>query len=152
LSAGDGELGYPVANPVGDRLCARQYFEGGYMVWFDSPQDPDPVWAAVIPNPAENSAGKSYKFTDTWPGSPEYWCNEAEAKAPIGPKRGFGMLWCNYADLRTDIGQALEEEVGGPAYPGCEAQPFQGGAILHVPLDAKYWVFIDDGGWYRFDE
>jgi len=137
---------------VGDRLCARQYFARGYLVWFDSPQDPDFVWAAAIPNSAANEGTTSYLFTDTWPGSPEYWCREAEARAPLGPRRGFGMLWCEYADLRADIGQAVEEEIGGPDYPRCEAQLFQGGAILHNPLDAKYWVFIDNGGWYRFDE
>jgi len=152
LDAGAGELGYPILNPVGDRLCARQNFERGYIVWFDSPQDPDPVWAAVIPDQAADSANKSYKFTDTWPGSPEYWCSEAEARAPLGPKRGFGMLWCEYLDLRADIGQALDQELGGPDYPRCEVQAFQGGAILHNPLDAKYWVFIDNGGWYRFNE
>ncbi len=152
LGGGDSELGYPLLNPVGDRLCARQYFERGYMVWFDSPQDPDPVWAAVIPDPAANRANKSYRFSDTWPGSPEYWCADAEARAPLGPKRGFGMLWCKYPDLRADIGQARDEELGGPDYPRCEVQAFQGGAILHNPLDAKYWVFIDNGGWYRFDE
>jgi serine/threonine-protein kinase len=152
LDGGQGALGYPVLNPVGDRLCARQYFARGYMVWYDSPQDPDFVWAAAIPNAAANEGTTSYLFTDTWPGSPEYWCSEAEARAPLGPRRGFGMLWCEYADLRADIGQAVEEEIGGPDYPRCEAQLFQGGAILHNPLDAKYWVFIDNGGWYRFDE
>jgi hypothetical protein len=151
LGEGNGELGYPMANPVGDRLCARQNFERGYLIWFDNPQDPDPVWSAVITNPGD-SGDKSYKFTDTWPGNPEYWCSEAEVYAPLGPKRGFGMLWCIYPDLRADIGNALDEEVGGPDYPGCAAQPFQGGAIVHVPIDANYWVFIDNGGWYRFDQ
>ena len=152
LNAANGDLGYPLTNPVGDRLCARQYFERGYMIWFDSPQDPDPVWAAVMPNPALNNDQKSYKFTDTWPGNPEYWCSEAQAHAPLGPKRGFGMLWCTYTNLRADIGNARDEEKGGPDNPRCAVQPFQGGAIVHNPLDAKYWVFIDNGGWYRFDQ
>ncbi len=153
LGAGESDLGYPLtANPVGDRLCARQYFDRGYMIWFDSPQDPDPVWAVVIPDPTAGSGNKLYKFTDSWPGSPDYWCPEAEANAPLGPRRGFGMLWCEYPNMRADIGQAREEEIGGPAYPSCQAQPFQGGTIVHNPLDAKFWVFIDNGGWYRFDE
>jgi hypothetical protein len=145
-------LGYPLTDPVGDRLCARENFERGYMIWFDSPQEPDPVWAAVMPNKSLNSGSKSYKFTDTWPGSPEYWCSEAEARAPLGPKRGFGMLWCIYPDLRADIGYALDEEVGGPDYPRCAVQLFQGGAIVHDPHIAKYWAFIDNGGWYRYDQ
>jgi hypothetical protein len=152
LNQDQGELGYPVAEPVRDRLCARENFERGYMLWFDNPQDPDFVWAAVISNPAADSGSRSYKFTDTWPGSPEYWCDEAAARAPLGPKRGFGMLWCIYPELRADIGPALDEEVGGPDHPRCEAQRFQGGAIVHNPLDAAYWVFIDNGGWYRFGE
>ncbi len=152
LNAGSGELGYPLADPVGDRLCARENFERGYMVWFDSPQEPQPVWAAVMPNRAANSGDKSYKFGDKWPGSPEYWCSDAEARAPLGPKRGFGMLWCIYPDLKADIGYALDEEVGGPTYPRCAAQLFQGGAIVHNPIDPQYWVFIDNGGWYRFSE
>jgi hypothetical protein len=122
------------------------------MVWFDRPGDTDLVWAAVRPNPAANSGSRSYKFTDTWPGSPEYWCEEAAASAPLGPKRGFGMLWCIYPNLKADIGYAIEEEIGGPEYPRCEGQLFQGGAILHNPLDSSYWVFLDNSGWYRFDQ
>ncbi len=151
LGQENSELGYPVSEPVGDRLCARQNFQRGYMVWFDNPQDPDPVWAAVMPGSGQ-SGDKSYKFTDTWPGSPEYWCAEAETYAPLGPKRGFGMLWCEYPALRADVGNAVDEEVGGPDHPRCAAQPFQGGAIVHTPLDSAYWVFIDNGGWYRFDQ
>jgi len=151
LDGPTGSLGYPLANPVEDRLCARQNFERGYMIWFDSPEDPDPVWAAIYNGSARNEGSKSYKFTDTWPGEPEFWCADAEANAPQGPRRGFGMLWCIYPDLRADVGQALDEEVGGPDYPGCSVQLFQGGAIAHVPLDSSYWAFIDNGGWYRFD-
>jgi hypothetical protein len=152
LDGGQGELGYPVAQPVGERLCARENFERGYMLWVDSPQDPDIVWAIVRTSLADTTGQKSYKFTDTWPGQPEYWCDAAAARAPIGPKRGFGMLWCIYDDLRADIGQALEAEIGGDAYPRCEAQLFQGGAIAHNPFDSAYWVFINNGGWYRFGE
>lgn len=152
LGAGQSALGYPLADPLGERLCARQNFERGYLLWLENSQKPDFVWAAVIPNPADSNGSKAYRFTDTWPGSPEYTCDEAAARAPLGPKRGFGMLWCNYADLRADIGAALDEEIGGPDYPRCEVQLFQGGAIAHVPLDHVYWVFIESSGWYRFGE
>jgi serine/threonine protein kinase len=152
LGAADSELGYPLANLETDSLCARENFERGYMVWFDRPGNTDLVWAAVRPNSTANSGSRSYKFTDTWPGSPEYWCEEAAARAPLGPKRGFGMLWCIYPNLQADIGYAIDEEIGGPEYPRCEGQLFQGGAILHNPLDSSYWVFIENGGWYRFDQ
>jgi hypothetical protein len=152
LGAANSELGYPLANLETDSLCARENFERGYMVWFDRPGDTDLVWAAVRPNPNANSGSRSYKFTDTWPGSPEYWCEDAAARAPLGPKRGFGMLWCIYPNLQADIGYAIDEEIGGPEYPRCEGQLFQGGAILHNPLDSSYWVFIENGGWYRFDQ
>lgn len=152
LGAGQSPLGYPIADPMNERLCARQNFERGYLLWVESSQKPDFVWAAVMPNRADNSGGKTYRFTDTWPGSPEYSCDEAAARAPLGPRRGFGMLWCNYPALRTDIGAALDEEIGGPDYPRCEVQLFQGGVMAHVPLDQAYWVFIESGGWYRFGE
>jgi serine/threonine protein kinase len=152
LGGSAGSLGYPLANPVEDRLCARQNFERGYMLWVDSPQDPDPVWAAIFVSATRNLGSKSYKFTDTWPGEPEYWCTEAEKNAPLGPKRGFGMLWCIYPNLRADVGQALDKEVGGPDYPGCSFQLFQGGAIAHTPFDSSYWAFIDNGDWYRSDD
>lgn len=152
LGAGQSVLGYPIADPVSERLCARQNFERGYLLWVESTQKPDFVWAAVMPNRAGSSGSKAYHFTDTWPGSPEYTCDEAAARAPFGPKRGFGMLWCNYANLRADIGVALDEEIGGPDYPRCEIQLFQGGVMAHVPLDQAYWVFIESGGWYRFGE
>jgi hypothetical protein len=145
-------LGYPLADVVGDRLCTRQYFERGYMLWVDVPQDPNVIWAAVIPNPTGTSGSRSYRLADTWPGSPEYWCSAAEANAPLGPKRGFGMQWCNSAELQSGLGLAREAELGGPDYPRCALQSFQGGAMVHVPLDARYWVFVDGGGWYRFDE
>lgn len=152
LNAGNGDLGYPLANWEGDSLCAREKFERGYMLWFDRPNDTDLVWAAAVPDPAATSGATSYRFSDQWPGSPEYWCPEAQARAPLGPKRGFGMLWCIHPDLRASIGNAIEEEVGGPDYPRCEAQLFQGGAIVHQPLDAVWWVFVDRAGWYRFGE
>ncbi len=152
LGEGQSDLGYPIAQPVGEMLCARQNFERGQLLWVDYPQDPDFVWAAVRPNPTATEGATSYKFTDTWPGSPEYWCDQAQANAPLGPKRGFGMLWCDYDTLRADLGQALDEEVGGPDYPRCQAQLFQGGAIIHDPFQSTYWVFIENGGWSRFGE
>jgi len=121
------------------------------MLWFDR-GDSDVVWAAVVPNQAAGSGSTAYRLTDQWPGNPEYWCDEAAARAPIGPKRGFGMLWCIKPDMRAGVGYAIEEEVGGPDYPRCEGQLFQGGAIVHNPLDATYWVFMENGGWYRFGE
>jgi len=122
------------------------------MLWFDRPGDSDLVWAAAVPDQTATSGNTSYRFSDQWPGSPEYWCDEAAARAPLGPKRGFGMLWCSYPNLRANIGYAIEEEVGGPDYPRCEGQLFQGGAIVHNPLDVTFWVFVDNGGWYRFGE
>lgn len=152
LGAETSELGYPVSNPERESLCARQKFERGYMLWFDRPSDTDVVWSAIIPDPAATRGNKSYKFTDQWPGNPEYWCDEATARAPLGPKRGFGMLWCINPTFQAEIGNATEEEAGGPDYPRCEGQLFQGGAIVHNPLDATYWVFINNGGWRRFGE
>ncbi|GAB4433902.1 MAG: hypothetical protein Kow0031_15540 [Anaerolineae bacterium] len=152
LNAGSGELGFPLTQREGERLCARQRFERGFMLWFDRPGESDVVWGAAVSSPAATSGSPSFRFADQWPGSPEYWCNEASARAPLGPKRGFGMLWCIYPELRNSIGNAIEEEIGGEALPRCEAQLFQGGAIVHQPMDGAWWVFIDSAGWYRFGE
>ncbi len=149
LNEVEGEPDYPTAESEANRLCARQNFERGYSLWFDDPQNPDRIWAAVTPNPAADSGSKAYNLADTWPGTPEYWCSAAQANAPLGPKRGFGKVWCENSNLRADIGQAVEVETGSPP---CEAQDFQGGTIVYIPLDATYWVFINEEGWYRFDE
>lgn len=143
-------LGYPLADAAAERLCARQPFERGNLVWVDMPDDPNLIWGVVGDSPTVGGGQKWYRLVDDWPGSPDFWCPEAEANAPIGPRRGFGKQWCAVSGLRIDLGRALEEEKGGPDYPRCELQFFQGGTILHVPLDNAFLVLIDGGGWRRY--
>ncbi len=145
-----GPLAYPQAAAVTDRLCARQQFERGYMLWVDLPENPDVIWATIGASASAGSGAKWYRLVDDWPGTPDFWCSEAEANAPLGPRRGFGKQWCAVPGLRVDLGQAVAEEKGGADNPRCELQFFQGGAILYAALDNAYLVLYDEGGWRRY--
>jgi hypothetical protein len=57
-----------------------------------------------------------------------------------------------HTNLRANIGYARNKEKGGPDNSCCAVQPFQGGAMVHNPLDAQYWFFMDKEDWYRFDQ
>ena len=159
LGEGDGELGYPLADPIGDTLCARQPFPSGHMIWvearssvagcFEFCADPARIFVAVLPTAGATSGPTSFERPDEWSG-PHHSCPEAAANGEAGPVRGFGKVWCDDATVKDAVGLPSEPELGGPSYPRCTSQLFQGGIIIDSPLDAATWVITHAGPWHEF--
>jgi hypothetical protein len=143
-------LGYPTAEASADRRYARQYFEHGYLYWWDRPGSSDLIWAVEMPQPA---AGQGFRwggpYEDTWDGGDSFSCDAARAN-PNGPVRGFGKLWCDHPEIAQAIGGAREPEDGtGSSTNYGVVQFFQGGVMLYSPLDREIWVLFKEGTWQR---
>jgi hypothetical protein len=143
-------LGYPTGEASDDRRYARQYFERGYLYWWDRPGAPGLIWAVEMPDPA---AGQGFRWTgpyeDTWDGGDPFSCDAARSN-PNGPVAGFGKLWCTHPDIAQAIGAAREGEQGtGDSTNYGVVQFFQGGVMLYSPLDLEAWVLFNGGIWQR---
>jgi hypothetical protein len=80
---------------------------------------------------------------DYWQeGDDPYSC--PEATPPLGPRRGFGLVWCQY--VRDSLGAPLEEEHNIQA----SYQDFQGGVMIWSPADGGMYVLFNQGDW-RFE-
>jgi hypothetical protein len=144
-------LGYPTGAASADRRYAKQYFERGYLYWWDRPNARGLIWAVEMPQPAANQGLRwSGAYEDLWDGKDDYSCAAARAN-PNGPVRGFGKLWCDHPEIATAIGAARDEERGtGDSANYGVVQVFQGGTMLYSPLDRLVWVLFDGGRWQRF--
>ena len=146
-------LGYPTKAASGNRHYARQYFERGYLYWWENePGASSVIWAVEMPQPA---AKQGYRWTgpyeNTWQeGDDPYLCSAARSN-PNGPTRGFGKLWCDHPDIAQAIGGAREPEKGtGDSANYGVVQSFQGGVMLYSPLDREVWVLLNGGAWQRY--
>lgn len=144
-------LGYPTGEASADRRYARQYFEYGYLYWWDRPGPSDLIWAVEMPQPA---ASQGFRWTgpyeDTWDGGDSFSCDAARAN-PNGPVRGFGKLWCDHPEIAQAIGAARESEDGtGNSTSYGVVQFFQGGVMLYSPLEREVWVLFNGGVWQRY--
>ena len=151
LEGGDSRLGYPTQSEINDRDFAKQYFENGLMYWWDNPDGPDYIW--VIDSPAADlrSGDRSNRYPDEWDGDDDISCDAAAANAGTGPVRGFGWLWCERPELQARLGNPVETEAGsGGTPPFGRVLTFQGGLMLHNPLNAEVYVLFDQGDWRRF--
>lgn len=144
-------LGYPVEPASDDRRYARQYFERGYLYWWDQPDDRGLIWAISIAQPdARQGLQWSGPYEDVWDGAEPYSCDAARAN-PDGPIRGFGRLWCDRPGVAETIGAARGSEQGtGNTNNYGGVQFFQGGVMLYSPLDREVWVLFNQGGWQRY--
>jgi len=143
-------LGYPTQAASDDRHYARQYFERGYLYWWDRPNAEGLMWAVEIPQPG---ARQGFQWTgpyeDVWDGDDTYSCDAARAN-PDGPIRGFGKLWCDHPEIAEAIGAARGSEQGtGNTTSYGVVQFFQNGLMLYSPIDHEVWVLFDGGTWQR---
>jgi hypothetical protein len=151
LGGGDSRLGYPTGPEINDRNFAKQYFENGLMYWWDNPDDPDQIWVIDSPAPDLRSGARSNRYPDEWDGDDEVSCEAAAANAEKGPLRGFGWLWCQRPELQSRLGNPVEPEAGSSGNPPFgRVLFFQGGVMLHNPLNAEVYVLFDQGDWQRF--
>gem|GEM_PF-1315250 len=143
-------LGYPIEATRDDRRYARQYFERGYLYWWDQPDDRGLIWAIEMSQPgAKQGFGWSGPYEDFWDGGEPFSCDAARAN-PDGPVRGFGKLWCDHPEISEAIGAARGSERGTDNTSSYGAvQFFQGGVMLYSPLDREVWVLLKGGTWQR---
>jgi hypothetical protein len=143
-------VGYPTEAASADRHYARQYFERGYLYWWDRPSARGLIWVIEIPQPtAKEGDSWSGPYPDTWDEGDPYSCDAARAN-PDGPVRGFGQLWCDRTEIAQAIGAARGDEQGtGESTQYGVVQFFQGGVMLYSPLDREVWVLFDAGNWQR---
>lgn len=145
-------LGTPLTPPSADRNYARQYFERGYLYWWDRPDGPGLIWVVEIPNPAL-SYGYGWRgpYEDTWKSGDDPISCEAARHTPYGPQRGFGRLWCTHPEVAQIIGNARTPEAGtGDSEYKTVIQLFQGGLMFYSPLDGEIYVLFNSGMWQRY--
>ena len=66
LGSGAGPLGYPTGPAVTSGNYAKQYFEHGFMFWWQSPTPPEPIWVVGMPDLAANSGTLWARYDNTW--------------------------------------------------------------------------------------
>jgi hypothetical protein len=144
-------LGYPSAAASDDRQYARQYFERGYMYWWNRPDARGLIWVVQMPDAgAMMGFGWIGPFEDTWDGGDPFSCDLAR-KNPNGPRSGFGRLWCEHPEIAQTVGAAREPERGtGESNSYGVVQTFQGGTMLYSPLEREVWVLVNGGSWQRY--
>ena len=127
-------LGCPVQPARTNQWFGEEAFERGRMLWRE-----DNRKIYVLYN-----TGAWQRFDDTWNQNtdPEFACGPAES--PPTPKRGFGKVWCARADVRSGLGNAIEEEHGEW---GAVQDFVAGGAIVRIPSGT--YILFADGKWER---
>ncbi|MFQ5611972.1 MAG: Ig-like domain-containing protein [Anaerolineae bacterium] len=149
LGAGGGRLGFPTGPAIPDRNYAKQYFEGGFMYWWDRPEQPDTIWVFAAPDETLAAGQVWARFDDTWNGGDPYSCDQAR-EHNFGPVAGFGWVWCQQAEVQQALGRPIEPEAGSSGNPPfSRVQFFQGGAMLDNPANREVWVLFAGGGWQR---
>lgn len=151
LGGGSSPLGYPTGRAITDRNYAKQYFERGFMYWWQSPTSPQPIWTVVIPDPTADSGTTWMHYDNAWdPSASLFPPNCPEATEPLGPMAGFGVTWCDRPGVKEQVGAPLEREFGsGDTYPKGAVQFFQHGVMFENPSDRQIWALVEDYGWRR---
>lgn len=151
LDGGDGPLGYPLAPEIDDRDFAKQYFEGGLILWWDNPEGDNYIWVITLPAEDFRSGASWTRFVDHWQDGKEYSCEAARDNEGLGPVRGFGKIWCDHPEVRASLGDPLEPEAGsGGNAPYSLVQFFQGGVMFYNPLNSEVVVMFNGDGWQKF--
>jgi hypothetical protein len=145
LDGREGELGDPISNARLDHDTAEQDFVGGTMYWRDRYGPTPPDVFVLVRAGADATRGTWTRHVDTWSEEDdEISC--PEATLPLGPKRGFGLVWCDNPAVQLAMGDAIGPEEGSKA----GFQRFSGGTLLWSSrLDYVYALF-NDRTWRRF--
>jgi hypothetical protein len=153
FGSGTGPLGYPTGPAVTSGNYARQYFEHGFMYWWQSPTSPEPIWVVVMPDPAAKSGTTWARYDNTWNNSqPAFPPGCPQATDPLGPRSGFGITWCDRPGVKEQLGAPREPEAGsGDIYPKGAVQFFQHGVMFENPRDRQIWALVEGNGWRRAD-
>jgi hypothetical protein len=136
-------FGCPETQELGIVEMVVQRFEYGVMVWRG-----DTRTIYVFKGGPNDQFGTWRQFRDTWTDTEP--TPRPQGTPPAGrytPVRGFGKVWHEHADIRSDIGWALEQE--RPA--GGAWQEFQRGYALWTTDRQIYFMGLDSL-WQRFDD
>ena len=145
LDGAEGDLGSPISDAMLDRNTAEQEFIGGTMYWRER-YGPTPHHVFVLTRAgADVTKGTWTRYVDTWSeGDDELSC--AEATLPLGPVRGFGLVWCENPAVQLAMGNPLGPEAGSKA----GFQRFSGGTLLWSSRLNYVYALLNDGTWRRF--
>jgi hypothetical protein len=151
LGSGAGPLGYPTGPAITSGNYAKQYFEHGFMFWWQSPTPPEPIWVVGMPDLAANSGTIWARYDNTWNSNlPAFPPGCPQATDPLGPRSGFGIIWCDRAGVKEQLGAPREPEAGsGDIYPKGAVQFFQHGVMFENPRDRQIWALVEGVGWRR---
>jgi hypothetical protein len=146
-------IGYPTQAASDNQHYARQFFDHGFMYWWENkPNATGSIWVVEMPQSSARQGSRwTGPYADTWKeGSDAYSCDAARGNSD-GPVRGFGKVWCDHPDIAKAIGDAREGERGtGETASYGVVQVFQGGIMLFSPLDREVWVLFTGGAWQRY--
>jgi hypothetical protein len=127
----DWLLGCPISDGIFALGITVEDFQNGRAIWRSDNR------AILI----LYDSGRWEQYANSWTeGDPEYSCGEE--KSPPTPKRGFGVVWCQYDQVRQGLGQATTAEWGTTA----AVQSFTGGLIIVVAAGEPL-VLTNDGNW-----
>jgi hypothetical protein len=139
-------LGCPI-NEQHSSQSAEETFEHGHMLWRDNRGDLDSVYVIF-----DNGTFRSFsRVTDPFVEGVtlEYSCGTHSS--PPSPRRGFSVVWCNHPDVRAQLGDAVDYELGFCMAGGlpCETfQDFAGGTMYlstHEKRKGVLFVLHNDG-------
>jgi hypothetical protein len=120
--------------PVGDEFgltSAYESFQRGWMLWR---QDNDRHYALF-------NDGDLHFYTYAPEEPPDFACPEAQALGR--PRRGFSRVWCENADVRSRIGNALDDEIGDSR----PVQEFENGFMIYVKERGTIATILNSGKW-----
>lgn len=130
------KLGCPTSRTALNVRSAIQNFEFGVMIWTDrSLASGREIYAVIYPQLSYS------RYEDTWrEGDPV----TPDVTPPPGlhrPRGGFGTVWINNADLRSQIGWAVEEL---ERFDTADIQKFEHGTIMRLNDVRQVFVFGPD--------
>lgn len=111
---------------------ATQNYERGVMVW----TQPASIYALY-------TGGRFQRYDDTYNASVDP-ARGGETPPPglIEPERGFGKVWRTFPEVRSGLGWARDNEMGGMS----TAQPFERGQMIALPQRGEILILIYDAG------
>lgn len=144
FAAGAGEC--PGGNAVVSN-GAEQHFDGGTMLW----NEHDKRIYVLYNDPAQGYfAGPQWAaYPDEWTeGMPE---TDETIEPPVGrkqPRRGFGLVWRTYPEVRQGLGWATDSESGYSQSVQITARRIHNWTYIAARHDGTWALGPDGGAWH----
>lgn len=115
---------------------STQSFENGWIYGQGAPN--------IVVIKQDETHGKAIISTLQYDGSTIYYCKEAEANGPRGPRFNFSNVWCNEPDA-WKVGKPLDE---GQSLENGVIRYFENGAEINLQPYGKTIFIFTDGRWF----